>query len=88
MATLHLVNRANALPACLAVMGRDDALLLIEDAVYVAVAGRAPNRDVFALESDVRARGLQERLGPRVRIASDAEFVSLVEHHQPVVTWR
>lgn len=88
MAALHLVNKAAALQHCLAVAGADDAVLLLEDGVYAAVAALAPPRPVHVLEPDVTARGLTDRLGEQTTLASDADFVALVEAHYPVVTWR
>ena len=88
MATLHLVNHPSALAACLCVVGADDAILLLENGVYAATASAAPQRPLHALEPDVRARGLSERLASQVTAISDAQFVTLVENHQPVVTWR
>lgn len=89
MATLHLVNKTAALADCLAVAAREDTVLLLEDGVYGAVPpGPAAAARLLALDPDVRARGLLSRLAPGVGLISDAEFVALVEHHQPVVTWR
>jgi tRNA 2-thiouridine synthesizing protein B len=88
MGALHLVNRGAALVNCLRVATADDAILLLEDGVYAAVAGLAPARPMHALEVDVLARGLEHRLAPSVSLASDEAFVTLVEAHQPIVTWR
>lgn len=88
MAVLHLVNRASALADCLTVAAADDAVLLLQDGVYAAVAAQAPPRPLHALEPDVRARGLAARLGGHVTVVDDAGFVALVEAHQPVVSWR
>ena len=88
MPTLHLVNKAIALPACLKVADDHDAVLLLEDGVYAAVANLAPDRPLNALAPDVAARGLTDRLAPQVQVVTDAQFVALVERHQPVVTWR
>jgi sulfur relay protein TusB/DsrH len=88
MAALHLVNRADALPACLAVAAPDDAILLLEDGVYAATPAQAPDRTVHVLDVDVHARGLDTRLATHATRVSDADFVALVVDHQPVVTWR
>jgi tRNA 2-thiouridine synthesizing protein B len=88
MTVLHLVNRPAALPACLAAAADQDVVLLLEDGVYAAVAALAPDRPLHALEPDVQARGLDLRLAGNVTVISDAGFVTLVETHQPVVTWR
>jgi len=88
MATLHLVNHADVLDDCLALAGPEDAILLLENGVYAAVAGRAPRRGLHALEVDVRARGLAGRVAGHVEVISDTGFVALVEACKPVVTWR
>jgi tRNA 2-thiouridine synthesizing protein B len=88
MAVLHLVNKPAALTACLRVAAEDDAVLLLEDGVYAAARALAPDRPLNALEIDVRARGLADRLAAQVDVVSDAQFVMLVESHRPVVTWR
>lgn len=88
MATLHLVNKASALAACMSVVSAEDAIVLLEDGVYAGTAGLAPDRRLHALAPDVIARGLSGRLAPRVEVVSDDGFVALVEAHQPVVTWR
>ncbi len=88
MPTLHVINKANALPGCLSVAGTNDALLLIEDGVYAGTGPRSPQRPLYALAADVVARGLGERLGPSVTVVTDAEFVQLAVDHQPIVSWR
>ena len=88
MATLHLVNKERALRPCLEVAAGDDAVLLLEDGVYAAVGVMAPERPLHALEPDVRARGLRDRLAGHVVVVTDVQFVALVENHRPVVTWR
>lgn len=88
MPVLHLVNRPRALAACLAAVASDDTILLLEDGVYAATEALVPDRALFALAPDVQARGLASRLAAGVTLASDADFVALVERHQPVVSWR
>ena len=88
MATLHLVNRARALAGCLELAAPEDAILLIEDGVYGAIAAAAPARQLYALAADVTARGLEKRLAHTVLLANDADFVALAVAHQPIVSWR
>jgi len=88
MATLHLVNHADALDDCLALAGTEDAILLLENGVYAALPGQAPQRPLHALDVDLRARGIAARVAEHVAVISDADFVALVAAHQPVVTWR
>ena len=86
VATLHLVNKAAAWADCQPLLGLGDTVLLIEDGVYAAerLGGAISAR---ALAPDVRARGLSERLGPNVGLASFDDFVALVVSHDRVVTW-
>jgi tRNA 2-thiouridine synthesizing protein B len=86
MATLHLVNHAGVLDACLQRAHVSDAVLLIEDGVYAAT--RPLSRPVFVLKLDVQARGLMSRLCDEASLVDDAGFVDLVAGHQPIVTWR
>lgn len=97
MAILHIVNQspgaAPALRACLARLGEDDSLLLIEDGVY-AGAARAESaawlagRKVYALEPDMAARGLEpaDRLAGLVAV-DYAGFVQLAAAHAQVLSW-
>ncbi|BBL70471.1 sulfurtransferase complex subunit TusB [Methylogaea oryzae] len=97
MAVLHIVNRspmaAPALRQCLARLGEDDSLLLIEDGVYaVAAQGEAAallaGRRVYALEADLAARGLDqaERLAG-VETVDYAGFVRMAAEHAQVLSW-
>ena len=87
MATLHIVNKAAALEACLPLMADGDALLLIEDGVYAARRHPTAPGTFHALESDLKARGLVGRIDATFQVVSYDGFLSLVEQHQPIVTW-
>ena len=97
MTTLHLVARSparsDALEACLRSMAPGDALLLIEDGVYAALAA-LPDPPALpgdgachALEEDVRARGLSERLRSGVTLVDYSGFVELVTAHERTLSW-
>ncbi|MBI2527283.1 MAG: sulfurtransferase complex subunit TusB [Candidatus Rokubacteria bacterium] len=82
------------LEGCLRLAPAGTPLVLYEDGVYAAVAGTRveelmrqalARHPVYALEADLRARGL-ERLIEGVRVIDYAGFVELVEQH-PVVPW-
>ena len=86
MGTLHLVNQPAAWEGCHPLLDAEDAVLLIEDGTYLAqqaLSGAA----FHALEPDVRARGLSQRIHPNIQPASFDEFVRLVESRERVVTW-
>jgi sulfur relay protein TusB/DsrH len=98
MATLHIVNTSTpgtgALTNCLHAASPGDAVLLIGNGVYVAVAATfARHRPKhgglswFALAADVRARGMADRLATDVAQIDDEAFVDLVAAHRPIVSW-
>ena len=95
MATLHLVNKSTmseAFGRCLSLASDGDAVLLIEDGVYCALPASLsrytiPDVRLFALQSDVIARGLETKIHEPVRIVTHGMFVELVATHQPIVTW-
>jgi tRNA 2-thiouridine synthesizing protein B len=95
---LHTVNKSpfqnSALENCLRLAREGDVILLLEDGVYAAAAGTAKSslveqavkqHTVYAIEADVKARGLS-KLIKDVRIASYGDFVDLVEKY-PVHAW-
>ena len=98
MPALHLVaaspDASAALRNCLRCAANDDAILLIGNGVYGAVGAsffRSTRRvgvtRWFALETDVAARGIRDRLAESVTLVDDAVFVDLVTTHQPIVSW-
>lgn len=97
MAVLHIVNRSPAVSAslrqCLARLGAGDSLLLIEDGVYAALAGCEAAHllagcKVYALQSDLAARGLEPKQWLAGLEAVDyAGFVELAAGHAQVVSW-
>ena len=101
MSTLHTVNKSpfehRTLRACLDVCQPGDAVLLIEDGVYGALpaspeanalsALRERQVEVYALESDLKARGLTERIANGVSIADYEKFVALSVAHNTIQSW-
>jgi sulfur relay protein TusB/DsrH len=97
MATLHIVNTpaesSSALTRCLYAASPGDAVLLIGNGIYSAVAAsfprHRPKHDVawFVLRDDVRARGMTDRLANGIVEIDDDGFVDLVAAHQPIVSW-
>ena len=98
--TLHTWNKADSRLAnfrlCLAVRREGDALLLIEDGVYVlckplselfADGQVPPDLQVFALADDLAARGISDRIPPLVTVIDYRQFVALTLHHERVVSW-
>jgi len=72
----------------------NDTVLVIEDGVYAALAVNAAlfsnipkSCDLFALEPDVSARGLTDKLDTRFSLATDEQFVELSCKMNKVVSW-
>ncbi len=96
---LHIVNKSpfthSALDTCVQV-GQGGDLLLIEDAVYAAVAGTAVERlvrhalqrfRVFALSPDLEARGVAGQLIEGITLVDYTGFVELVTHNKTCQSW-
>ncbi len=99
--TLHTVNKSpfagSALVSCLAHLSTDAALLLIEDAVYAAVAGNAfaerlaaagRQHPLYVLGPDLAARGFAlHPLVEGVEVVDYQGFVALAAGHDTVQAW-
>lgn len=101
MSTLHTVNKSpfanGSLISCLGHCKDGDAVLMIEDGVYGALAGsqiaaqvaaKAANVSLFVLNPDADARGLsaQQRLSEVGAVDYDG-FVDLVAKHDRTQAW-
>ncbi|MBK6714639.1 MAG: sulfurtransferase complex subunit TusB [Burkholderiales bacterium] len=101
---LNIVNKSplerNALDSCLRLMtaagAHEDALLLIEDAVYAVTRGNAAAArvaqamatcKVYALRPDLEARGVADRVLDGVQTVDYAGFVELVAAHPNNQSW-
>ncbi|MCA0869238.1 sulfurtransferase complex subunit TusB [Seohaeicola saemankumensis] len=101
MSTLHTVNKSpfatRDLQSCLDHCRDGDAVLMIEDGVYGALAGtavsdavsaRAGALKIYVLTPDVNARGLPEaRLSDVVTGVDYDGFVDLVTSHDRTQAW-
>lgn len=101
MSTLHTVNKSpfshTTLASCLGVCQPGDALLLIEDGVYGALASsphaeqlrRARDAGVrlYALDSDLSARGLSGQQMDGIELTDYAGFVRLSAQQQRTQSW-
>ncbi len=101
MSTLHTINKSpyshNTLTSCLAVCSENDGILLLEDGVFGAITS-APGADelqkliqngisVFALINDIKARGLEDKLAPNIKLVDYNIFVQLTINHRSVQSW-
>ncbi len=101
MSTLHTVARSpferSALASCLRVASPGSAVLLLEDAVYAALAGTAEDGlvtgalqrcPVYVLGPDLGARGLHEAsLVDGITVVDYGGFVDLAVAHDRVLAW-
>ena len=82
---LHTINKPAAWQQCHELIAADDAVLLIEDGVYLALENPALN--CYVLEADASARGLEEKLGQSVSLATYSDFVRLSLEAEKVCAW-
>lgn len=101
MSTLHTINRSpymnNALASCLKVCATSDAILLLEDGVLGASKSSPHAKSIveiltagtriFAINVDVKARGLSEQLIESVELIDYDSFVQLTIEHRCVQSW-
>ncbi|OOQ65415.1 sulfurtransferase complex subunit TusB [Vibrio parahaemolyticus] len=89
---LHIIKTVSALEDACALYSEQDAVLLIEDAVYAAnpqhkAFSQIKHAAVFALKSDIQARGMANRIGPSVTVVDYVGFVELTAKHDKSLTW-
>lgn len=96
---LHIVNKSplsnNALDSCLRV-AQSGEILLIEDAVYAATSGNAfegkireamGHFKIYALQPDLEARGLADRIIEGVSPVDYGGFVDLTTTNKTCQSW-
>lgn len=101
MSILHSVNKSpftqNTLKQCLDVIGNNHALILIEDGVYAALKHSPCSADlkkvnaqgikIYALDTDISMRGLNDDLSEWITPVSMNDFVELCCQHSSVQSW-
>lgn len=84
--SLHILAKPELFAQCKNLLSTDDALLLIEDGVYLAAqVDLALPCPAFALESDFLARGMADC--KTVLLTTDDGFVNLCCEHSNSVSW-
>jgi len=97
---LHTVNKSpfekNTLTSCLKHCKDGSSLLLIEDGVFAALSGTTfsekvteamKKMNVYVLEPDLNARGVQDRLIDGIKKVDYAGYVDLAIEHDTVDAW-
>lgn len=97
---LHIVNKSpfdrNSLESCLRMAKTGSAVLLIEDGVYGATKGSSVETKiqgamagvkVYALDADLQARGVADRVLEGVTVVDYGGFVDLVAEHENLQSW-
>jgi tRNA 2-thiouridine synthesizing protein B len=101
MGTLHTLNKSpfshTTSLSCFTICDKGDSILFIEDGVlgalpsspYTAHIDKLIQKGVkiYALEGDVKARGIQQKLDQRVCITDYDGFVQLSIEHSRVQSW-
>lgn len=92
MTTLHILNKSSlkhdATIDCLRSVDKGDAILLIEDGVYLSQRSHIAKRaiSIYALQHDLHMRGLSPMQG-RIQIVDDAGFVDLCGRFDKTISW-
>ncbi|WP_190600250.1 sulfurtransferase complex subunit TusB [Candidatus Vesicomyidisocius sp. SY067_SCS001] len=96
---LHTVNKSsferNSLKSCINIIDDTSVILLIEDGVISAtkninssmIANLANQGRVYALQGDVKARGISSKLIDNIKLIDYTGFVDLVVEHGTSVSW-
>jgi tRNA 2-thiouridine synthesizing protein B len=99
MGILHTVNKSpyqkNDLASCLSHVNSGDAVLLIEDGVYGAIAGTTAadqtatsEAAIYCLGPDLAARGIgTDKITEGVKVVDYDGFVELVASNDAVNSW-
>lgn len=95
--TLHTLNAAPRSPAfgdCIRLLGKNDAVLLLGDGVYAALANTAPldellqtEAEIYLLKPDATAAGILDLVDNTVNIVDFDAFVTLTEDHPRQQAW-
>jgi tRNA 2-thiouridine synthesizing protein B len=97
--TLHVINKTTAhlWRDCITALAANDALLLLEDGVFAAIAGHENQLllqqpplqlKLYALAEDLAARGITASTSPIFSSISYREFVALSLAHAKVINWQ
>ncbi|EPJ55927.1 MAG: hypothetical protein OFPI_01790 [Osedax symbiont Rs2] len=94
--TLHIINKTSShsdlYTDCFKTLLPGDAILLIEGAVYSACGQQVCDLlkqqvPLYALNIDIQARGLTQRIHSQVISIDDDTFVSLTCQYKKSISW-
>ena len=81
---VHTINKPDIWPSCSELFTQDDELVLLEDGVYLALDKVSK---ACAIQADVEARGLVDRLPDSIRLIDYPDFVRLCTQAEKVCVW-
>lgn len=92
MNTLHIVSCSpqseHTLSNLRRLLGNDDGILLTGNGVYIALSPKAEmEAPLFALESDVRARGLLPHWPAAIPLLDHGDYVDLCVRYPKSLNW-
>lgn len=100
MSILHIVNKSpyerNSFDSCLRMAKKGAGLLFIEDGIYAAQNSGNANANlkvaagsltVYALQPDVTARGMDNKIDAAVTLIDYDGFVKLTTEYDNVQSW-
>jgi tRNA 2-thiouridine synthesizing protein B len=92
---LHIIKSRDGFEAAKSYSSDQDTFLFIEDGVYLAICAeleqsglKASNVNVYALENDIKARGLTTPLESTLKLVDYKGFVALTAQEGNSITWQ
>ena len=82
---LHTINKPGVLASCFDLISEKDAVVLLEDGIYLSnqtIPGKA-----YAIEADLRARGIKIRASSRIEMIDYCRFVELTIEARKTCSW-
>jgi len=83
--TLHLISSINGWQQARAIVSKNDKILLLQDAAYLAQQDLPQTHSLFARCLDVRARNI--KADPHIEVIDDEQWVELTEHAHNTMSW-
>ena len=84
---LHTVNKASSYAKCRNLIADADALALLEDGVYLCLGSEQLPKRLYALQADLEARGLANRLPKGTKVVDYRGLVRLATEADKVCNW-